>query len=663
MHQHSSEARWRIAMLAPPFFPISSASVGIPERAIAQLASGLAGLGHEVVLLAAKGSEAGVETRPFLSAPTGRKDGWAELDHYLQACTWIADNGFNLVHAHSAAALAVASLLRIPLVCTLYERPAVGGSLQGLCDAAARLSWVRLLGAWEQQADRAEDQRAEGNASPVRLATDEVIRVYSSLLGEAELVAKGDAAPQTRRETALPASGQLATRANSAPVLIFGLARSGTTLLCDLLSAPGESLVLHEPMLLRRWTDGREQRLRLTLEQAGITADFDPAHFDPRRLALPWFEQQVLPALRQLPLWGMKEVYLEEAPQLVERFAPRALLLCVRRLEDVVLSFVDLLVRSQMAFPGGRLMRDEAWIIERLRFDLQQLLSLRSRPHRLVRYEDLVSDPATAQALCRALGLARCAEAAMNFSAETQPNRVEELEKHGPALTSRSVGRVASEPAGLARALALGLAWQVRDAMATFGYSKEARQLPVPVLGHEPDPGRRLNDWQWLGEGFDLAYAKRRARAKVAEQLPAGANALEMGAVTPCLRFALAGKASVRCLDALRKGPALRQFAWQREVPPDAGTATHLLFLGSLEYEPDAFALLSRYADAAPQARLWVAYHCREDRPVVDLSAIDWGQGLSRADWRDWAQGRGRVLEADWAWDGYQSLIRVGPVR
>ncbi len=63
-----------------------------------------------------------------------------------------------------------------------------------------------------------------------------------------------------------------------------------------------------------------------------------------------------------------------------------------RDLRDVAISSYDLIGRSLMAFPGGKLLRDEAWVLTLLAYDMHELQSLAKLPHMHLRYEDFVAE-------------------------------------------------------------------------------------------------------------------------------------------------------------------------------------------------------------------------------------------------------------------------------
>src|SRR5690606_1402765 len=179
-----------------------------------------------------------------------------------------------------------------------------------------------------------------------------------------------------------PGHGQAGTRT----ILIFGLFRSGTTVLTDLLTRRGHSVVFSEPMLMHGW---RQQAgvIPATLAALGMPPVSLPAN--KTGIKPPdWFDREVLPLLEGMRFWGFKEVHFSAAEALIRRYPPDFLLLTVRDPRDLFLSGVDLVNKLLLAFAGGRRLRDEAWVYGRLRNDVRVLAHLLVRHGGdLLRYE------------------------------------------------------------------------------------------------------------------------------------------------------------------------------------------------------------------------------------------------------------------------------------
>ena len=113
----------RIALIAPPYFPVPPPGYGGVERVIAVLARGLAEHGHEVTLVAAPGSAAParivtpLETAPLLGDVSAFTD---ELCHALTLYRRAGE--FDVIHDHSGVGTALGAMLRghPPVVHTLH---------------------------------------------------------------------------------------------------------------------------------------------------------------------------------------------------------------------------------------------------------------------------------------------------------------------------------------------------------------------------------------------------------------------------------------------------------------------------------------------------------------------------------------------------------------
>ena len=80
-------------------------------------------------------------------------------------------------------------------------------------------------------------------------------------------------------------------------IFLFALPRSGSTMLCDRLTVPGHSVLLHEPMILRRFGDGREQRILQTLAKLGHDVDDIPP-VTAGSIAKGWYDKEIIPLPR-----------------------------------------------------------------------------------------------------------------------------------------------------------------------------------------------------------------------------------------------------------------------------------------------------------------------------------------------------------------------------
>ncbi|MGZ4286744.1 MAG: glycosyltransferase family 4 protein [Solirubrobacteraceae bacterium] len=120
--------RLRIAVLAPPWFPIPPTAYGGIEEVVDLLCEALVARGHEVTLFAPPGSRSAARLRSPLEAahPDEIGSSLCESDHV--ACAWgeidhAAECGeaFDIVHDHSGfTALAMADRVSAPVVHTVH---------------------------------------------------------------------------------------------------------------------------------------------------------------------------------------------------------------------------------------------------------------------------------------------------------------------------------------------------------------------------------------------------------------------------------------------------------------------------------------------------------------------------------------------------------------
>jgi glycosyltransferase involved in cell wall biosynthesis len=112
----------RIALIAPPWYPVPPTGYGGIEWVVALLADGLADRGHEVTLFAAPGSR----TKARLVSPLGERlppdaigNPWYEASHALSA--YEESERFDLLHDHTGpVGVTIGALIDRPIVHTLH---------------------------------------------------------------------------------------------------------------------------------------------------------------------------------------------------------------------------------------------------------------------------------------------------------------------------------------------------------------------------------------------------------------------------------------------------------------------------------------------------------------------------------------------------------------
>ena len=446
-------------------------------------------------------------------------------------------------------------------------------------------------------------------------------------------------------------------------LVVYGLMRSGTTLICDLLSVPGRSLVFSEPYLLDPWPGGKVNDVHDVARAFGLpVGDGPPAAsaFDGK-----WdvcFDQVYRPHLDALDFWGIKETHFHNWQDVLSRYAPAKLVLTVRDIRDVALSLLDYIHRVKLAFPGGKYMRDEAWVVARLRHDVPEIMALRRRPHLLIRYEDLSADAAIRGALAGYAGLDRLSSGTAIRGADARGQRSEEIEKHGDAVSGRSIGRYAKEPDGIRLRLANHIWRCLPEFSRAFGY-------PLPPDGKPAVPDgengkavtwRQVQNARWTGPaGFDPFFARRRARLAAAQNIRTGTKVLDLGCHLPVLRFLLPEGCGYVGVDDVAKPPLVTAGDWRNGPIPGADAADLIAVLGNLEHLDDLAGFL-KTLHATGRTAL-VTYHATDDTTGIDRGACGWNNHLSRREFLAALDQSGFATKTAWTFDRHQSLFRLTP--
>lgn len=468
---------------------------------------------------------------------------------------------------------------------------------------------------------------------------------------------------------AQPTAESTAGGARSMGVAIMGLPRCGTTLLSDLLSVPGRSVVLSEPNILgSNWSETTIRRIHTLMRNAGLDAPATvPKRADVGSFA-NHFANALYPSLASLELWGVKYVDLVAWWLLFEAYPPRHVILSVRDLRDVVVSSLDRIARLNLAFSDRVHMRDEAWVLASLGHNIYELLRLRERADLVVRYEDFAADPAQRDAVADLVGLGDLAGGRANIEA-AQRRRGWELVKHGDAITTTSVARHLKEPPGPIRALAERI-WQLYpEYSATFGYAAPAPGNRIadhpfamsPFPAQNPVPYRPQERWDWSGpETLEPAFARRRARILAAKNIRAGAVVLDLAAGVPALRHLLAPRCRVIPCDVVARNPDYRVAALGEGALPEAEDASLITAFGLLEHaDPDLPGWLRRLRGLGRP--VLASYHPADDTAGIDRGAFGWVNALSRRALQEAAEAAGFAVAARWAFDGRQALLRLRP--
>jgi glycosyltransferase involved in cell wall biosynthesis len=112
----------RIAMISTPFIAVPPRDYGGTELVVHELVQGLQRRGHEVTLFATGDSQTGSQLEFLFARGQWPPEPLTDLDHVTWAMQRVAEGTFDVVHSHSAAALALRRLVHAPpLVYTLHH--------------------------------------------------------------------------------------------------------------------------------------------------------------------------------------------------------------------------------------------------------------------------------------------------------------------------------------------------------------------------------------------------------------------------------------------------------------------------------------------------------------------------------------------------------------
>lgn len=297
--------------------------------------------------------------------------------------------------------------------------------------------------------------------------------------------------------TAAPAS-QNGTAVAPMKLAIYGMMRSGTTLLCDKLTVPGRGIVLLEPNM---HLESRPDHVRRQLESFGIVIPEAEWQSGAAQGFQHFFNTRIVPELNRLEYWGAKMVNFSRWQEFLQQYPAEHLLLCVRDIRDVVLSALDLAPKLD-AFVTNE------WIERRALETAAGLVEMSARSHRLLRYEDFCQNPEVISALAGQLGLPHPGDSRMGL--EAVPHRLYEAEKHGGGVSTKSVGRFASEPEGPARQLAERVWKQCADYCRAFCYPTYEDALSTQVAVSAPS----IEGGQTSKTGSVPAHANETASAE-----------------------------------------------------------------------------------------------------------------------------------------------------
>jgi hypothetical protein len=253
---------------------------------------------------------------------------------------------------------------------------------------------------------------------------------------------------------------------------IAAIGRSGSTLLCNWLTRAPNQLVFNEPFFCR---PENSRLLRIQLANFGMPAAADEWE-QQDETAERRFERLMawrLAAKR----WAFKEVLCEEHWRARALFDPPKVLITVRNIVDVALSFFEK-HRAQ-----GNLARfSDQWVADYCVQETAEIVRFQERlradgvAHMVVRYEDFVASSEVRRSIERFLGWSGGGDTAAHMQ---DYGREFELVEHGTSIsgTIRAPGQRGLAAKNLARAGEIGErcnAYQLH-----FGYGETSRHWAV----------------------------------------------------------------------------------------------------------------------------------------------------------------------------------------
>lgn len=256
---------------------------------------------------------------------------------------------------------------------------------------------------------------------------------------------------------------------NAMDLAIYGMMRSGTTFLADKLTSQPSAFVLTEPnMHLNDWGTHTLRQL----QAFGIHVD--ESEWDRNRWPSfeVFFDTRILPELSRLEFWGVKLVNFANWPYFFNKYQPKRLILCVREIRDVVLSAVELAATQERSH-----VLDSKWITNRAVETARELVRMSRLPHLLVRYEDLCTDPTVMRRILDYTGLTSTGDERIGL--DSAYRRRYEHQRHGSALSSRTVYSYCKGTRRQGRELAEHVWQQCAEYCTTFGYEAPRRHVSL----------------------------------------------------------------------------------------------------------------------------------------------------------------------------------------
>jgi hypothetical protein len=256
----------------------------------------------------------------------------------------------------------------------------------------------------------------------------------------------------------------LSPNLNRPDFYLAAMGRSGSTMMCNWLTIPPDQLVFIEPSFLDL---PNARLLRIQLANFGMAAS-DEEWDAPDQSAVERFERLIAPRLASKS-WALKEVLCSQHRPVIDRLAPCRVLISVRNIFDVALSFFekhrdqDNLHRFSDGWVADYCLRESAGLVE-----LQQQLRFSTIPTAVIRYEDFTQSEAARRDMTDFLGWDGGGATDMHLN---HFDRAFEVERHGSGVSSRirECGKRELHPSAVA--LAHSIEQKCAEYQRAFGYS------------------------------------------------------------------------------------------------------------------------------------------------------------------------------------------------
>jgi hypothetical protein len=211
---------------------------------------------------------------------------------------------------------------------------------------------------------------------------------------------------------------------------VAAIGRSGSTMLCNWLATPPERLVFLEPFFLRSMNS---RLLRIQLRDFGMAISDD--EWDERDETAAERFGRVMGDRLKGRRWAFKEVLCGEHLKVIDRLRPARVLITVRNIADVALSFFEKHRTQSNLDPFS-----DDWVVDYCLRETAGILEFRNKleasqiPYRSVRYEDVTK---SADERVSVAGFVGWSGGGKTTSHLAEFDRAFEIERHGVSISDK----------------------------------------------------------------------------------------------------------------------------------------------------------------------------------------------------------------------------------